>query len=113
MSPSYHPDGWRFELSDFNICAGQIKMAGKVLCLLLVLVAAVSAQNDTAANGPIAFAPTKGVALAPAPQTLRVRTGQYASDSLATTPTSLYQIQVLLHAHTALPAITLLPSTPV
>ena len=65
-------------------------------CLLLGLVAAASAQSD--ASGPVAFAPTTATtASAPNPSaSARVRTGQYASDSLANTPTSYNQIQVRL-----------------
>jgi len=78
--------------------AGQISMGKIALCTFAVLIAAVTAQNTTApSEAPIAFAPTRATeASAPSPQIARVRTGQYASDSLATTPTSLNQIQVHL-----------------
>lgn len=63
-------------------------------CLVLGLVATASAQDS--ASGPVAFAPTTSTtASAPSPSNyVRQRTGQYASDSLANTPTSYNQIQV-------------------
>lgn len=68
-------------------------------CVLLGLVATVSAQD---ASAPVAFAPTTATnAGAPNPSaSARPRSGQYAADSLATTPTSYNQIQASLSGKT-------------
>ena len=53
--------------------------------------------TTTTAQGPVAFAPTGAVDRASAPNpaaSARLRTGNYALDSLASTPTSYNQIQV-------------------